>query len=334
MKIVKLFLLLCLGVWASFKLDIPKSIDVTQLEAIVKNGWNEDNKTLNNLIVSTAERVMPEIKKYINKPILDNTWNILVTRDDYMFILAYIKYLEFEKKHNIALKMYQSILNGLNHIQTDNMIDVIYHVYIERLTIKALRVSMKNDIYTAHEIKTIIKPVLMLDCSLILNAFQTEANMSGQMLNRGLSLKLTSLEKNNLNEISRKLKKLHENFYTECYRINTHKSYEIFSEKYKKEQSKFLDNHIQEIAKFQVLTWKYIGSEFAKFWDNGKGNSVKDKRFVEDIGSSMHLEQQDVNSTLGAKWLFYSSSNANMCGRYKMEIIEEVQNNQNFLSEL
>jgi len=50
MKIIKLFLLLSLGLWADFSLDIPENIDVTKLENIVENGWNESNQTFNRTL--------------------------------------------------------------------------------------------------------------------------------------------------------------------------------------------------------------------------------------------------------------------------------------------
>jgi hypothetical protein len=112
MKIIKSFLLLIFGLWADFSLDIPQNIDVTELERIVKNGWDEDNKTLNDLIVSNAERVMPEILEKIKKPILKGIVTkedteplpiMQLVRRDYWFIVAYGKYLEYKGHRSESL---------------------------------------------------------------------------------------------------------------------------------------------------------------------------------------------------------------------------------------
>ena len=148
MKIVKLFLLLCLGVWADFKLDIPKTIDVTQLENIVKNGWNEDNKTLNDLIVSNAERLMPEILEKIKKPVLKGVVTkedispipkILLNRDDYSLIFAYCKYLEFNNEIDRALNLYMKSLIGLNNIEDKTMLSMVFHLVVEEMIIDNLK---------------------------------------------------------------------------------------------------------------------------------------------------------------------------------------------------
>ena len=152
MKIIKLFLLLSFGLWADFSLDIPQNIDVTELEKIVKNGWNEDNKTLNDLIVSNAERVMPEILEKIKKPVLKGVKTeedtsplprILLSRDDYILIFSYAKYLEFNNDVDIALNLYIKSLIGLNNIEDKTMFSSMFHLVIEALVVDNLKKNIK-----------------------------------------------------------------------------------------------------------------------------------------------------------------------------------------------
>ena len=116
MKIVKLLLLLTFGIWADFKLDVPNDVNVSQLENIVNNGWNDSNITLNTWIISNVERVMPEILEKVKKPVLkvestdDNLFpgpKLLLAKDDVLLIVAYTKYLERHNKLEEAMKNYE-----------------------------------------------------------------------------------------------------------------------------------------------------------------------------------------------------------------------------------
>jgi hypothetical protein len=148
MKTIKLFLFLSFVLWADFKLDIPQNIDVTELENIIKNGWNDSNKTLNNFIVSNTERIMPEILEKLKKPVLVGVATkedfsplprILLTRDDYIWIFTYVKYLEFNNKIDVALNLYLKSLMGLNNMEDKTMLSMIYHLTIEELIVDNLK---------------------------------------------------------------------------------------------------------------------------------------------------------------------------------------------------
>ena len=168
-KIIKLFFLLCLGVWADFELSIPKSINVIQLESIVKNGWNDTNKTLNDLIVTTAKSIMPEILEKIEKPFekKKNTKEnyllapkINLARDDYKFIVAYSKYLEFNDDINKSLALNIDILKGIQNIEDTSLLSVIYSLVVEQIVREGL-----SQLLTAHkELKdtTLFRNILSL----------------------------------------------------------------------------------------------------------------------------------------------------------------------------
>jgi len=152
MKIIKLFLFICFGLWADFKLDIPQDINVSQLENIVENGWNDTNKTLNDLIVTTVERLMPEILEKLKKPVLKGVKTeedtsplprILLNRDDYILIFSYGKYLEFNNDVDIALNLYIKSLIGLNNIEDETMFSSMFHLVIEALVVDNLKKNIK-----------------------------------------------------------------------------------------------------------------------------------------------------------------------------------------------
>jgi len=140
MKII-LLILLSLNLWAEFKLDIPQNINVLQLKNIVKNGWNDSNITLNQLIISNAKRVMPEILEKIKKPVLKGvaaedeyfpTPKIILRREDYLFIVAYAKYLEFNNNIDQSLELNIDMLKGLQKLEDTSMLSVIYSLVVEQ----------------------------------------------------------------------------------------------------------------------------------------------------------------------------------------------------------
>jgi len=144
--------------WAEFKLDIPQNIDVRQLENIVKNGWTKDNKTLNDLIVSNAERVMPEILEKIKKPVLkgvvnhDNSFpvaRILLNKDDYIFIVSYIKYLERMGQFHEAKELYILLFKGMNTIEDKSFLTVIFYIVNEKIVTNSLLDSISKYSYTS-----------------------------------------------------------------------------------------------------------------------------------------------------------------------------------------
>ena len=147
MKIIKLLLLLTFGLWADFKLDVPNDANISQLKNIVNNGWNDSNATLNNWIVSNAERVMPEILEKIKKPVLkaestdDNLFpvpKILLGQDDVLLIVAYTKYLETHNKQEEAMKINVEILKGLNNIEDKYMLSIIIRIVFEGIVVDGI----------------------------------------------------------------------------------------------------------------------------------------------------------------------------------------------------
>jgi len=147
MKIIKLLLLLTFGLWADFKLDVSNDVNVSQLENIVNNGWNDSNLTLNKWIVSNAERVMPEILEKIKKPVLevestdDNlfpTPKLLLGKDDVLLIVAYTKYLETHNKLEEAMKINVEILKGLKNIKDKSMLSLILRMLYENTVVDSV----------------------------------------------------------------------------------------------------------------------------------------------------------------------------------------------------
>ena len=257
MKIVKLFLLLCLGVWADFKLDIPNNINEAELENIVKNGWSDSNKTLNNLIVSTAERVMPEILEKIETPFkkeISTKKNrfpipkIHLRREDYWFILAYTKHLEFNDNIDKSLKLHTEILKGLRNIDDTSMLSVIYSLVVEGIVRDSLsqllgtsRNFTKQDVEELHHLSNF----LTLDTSAFFTAMKRERDV---LLN--IDLYRETKEKYLAKEIGKDYKFLMED--TQQY-INIYQNslYQKMFNAMKKETPEAIDIYEEEITKMR-----------------------------------------------------------------------------------
>lgn len=175
MKIIKLFLLITLGLYAEFNLDIPNDIKTSLLKKIIENGWDNSNKTLNKFIVKHGKRVIPEALQKIKKPLLRvepcqkdkfPVPKILLGTDDYLFVLAYVKYLEHNGETETALNMYIEILKGLNNTEDKSMLNIILQSAIQEVTVIGLNDALRKNIFSESmrkRLKSEIKDLMTLD---------------------------------------------------------------------------------------------------------------------------------------------------------------------------
>lgn len=198
MKIIKLFLLLPFGLWAEFKLDIPNTIDVSQLENIVNNGWNDSNITLNDFIVTNVERVMPEILKKIEKPVLKGlitleepypVSNLILAKDDYLLMVSYIKYLEYNQKSDEAKSLYINLFEGLSHIDDKSFLAMLARMVNEEIVTNGLLEGLRKNHYSdtmKRDLRVNLKPVLLKDYEIYYLAVEYERESVLKIVKRGL----------------------------------------------------------------------------------------------------------------------------------------------------
>jgi len=233
MKIIKLFLLLSLMLCAEFKLDIPQDINVSQLENIVKNGWSEDNKTLNNLIVSNAERVMPEILEKIKKPLLKDvvtkdeylsTPKINLRREDYFFIVSYTKYLEFNNDIDKSLELNIKILKGLKNVDDTSMLSVIYSLVVEQTVRDGLTqlLSKSKNFNNKSILVKELSNLLTLDTSTFFKAMEKEQKFLPKVWDESAYQEFVVKEyginyPNLMMDISKKIKIYNDLFYNKMF---------------------------------------------------------------------------------------------------------------------
>lgn len=299
MKIIKLFLLLSLGLWAEFKLDIPNEINCEQVQYIVANGWNDKNETLNTFIIKYGETVLPEAMQRIKKPLIYAepskndilpTPEILLGRDDYFFILAYVKHLESEGDLDVALNTYIEILKGLNNTDDDSLLNLILHLTIEEMTITGLNESLNKNIFSQHmktKLKNEINDFLILDTKDILIAIEGEKESILKAI--AISLATETSAKDISYEYKKYTSEIHEHWkkYTILYfdRMKTVmeqespdplKEFELFIDREKEERDS-LKNKILFLlssSKAKIKNFLLIGNESYGFASQDLGQSL------------------------------------------------------------
>jgi len=280
MKIIQLFLLFSLILWAEFKLDIPETIDVKQLENIVKYGWNEDNKTLNDLIVSNAERVMPEILDKIKKPFKkvkitkENKFpipKIFLRREDYQFMVAYTKYLEYKNNIDASLALNIQMLKGLKNIEDTSMLSVIYSLVAEQTVREGLSqlTSTRKNFKSKHQLYEDIKNLLTIETRAVFKAIEGEKKFLSDAWDESayqeFVVKTYDMNYPNLNaDISKKIKKYNDLLYEKIFtamKKETPEAMYIYKEEMDKMRKQYMSN-INSIHFYISALWVKIKSFF------------------------------------------------------------------------
>jgi hypothetical protein len=175
MKIIKVLLLFTFALWSDFKLDIPHSINIVSLENIVDNGWNESSKTLNVLIVDSVERLMPKILEKIQKPVFKveptakdkyPIVSLLLTKDDYLLIVSYIKYLEYNKNYEESNNLYIKLVEGLANIDDPSVLSTIVSMTIGNIIANGLIEGIDKNHYSKtmqNSLNKNIESLLIID---------------------------------------------------------------------------------------------------------------------------------------------------------------------------
>ncbi len=174
MKIIKLLLLFTFTLWSnSILLDkIPSS----RLKAIIQNGWNDSNQTLNHIIIGYAEKNHENIMTYISHPLTivkptekDPLPNPILnyTRKHALLIVSYIKYLEYSGDKEKAKILYSKLLRGLSEMDVStSYLGIIFRIVIENIVTGGLSQALESNIYDESEkifLKNMLYRYLLLD---------------------------------------------------------------------------------------------------------------------------------------------------------------------------
>jgi tetratricopeptide (TPR) repeat protein len=251
MKLLKLFLLLSIGLWADIA---PSGIKMEQLSPIIENGWNDHNKTLNKIIVDNGERKLPEILIKLDKPLSGVTSvmpvpKFLLTRDDYYFIFSYVKYLEAKGEIDQAIEVYTRALKGLSNIKNNSVIGYIYHLVMEKITVESINQMIKTKKVSATQsanMKEELQSTLFLDNNVLFDAILGEIEINNSFLTTdGLGNIKEKNERVMFKEIIRINIELSKKYYYKLWAIKSSEEKE-FMDIFEKEKNIFFENNERE----------------------------------------------------------------------------------------
>lgn len=333
MKIITLFLLFTLCILAD-------DIRAEQFQPIIENGWNENNKTLNQYIIKQGAKVLPKTLNQIDTPVIEkkdieNMPKILLSRTDYLLMFSYMKYLESRGDTNKSIEIHLKSLKGLSNIKRYSFLSVFYKNIIEKIIIDSLNQTIKTQNITPQQlikIKEYANKYLTKDDKIVFNTFEHELDISDKFFEKNLKLCKTNEEKANLMKIAKIYRTLAMDMYLQCDDINSDEEDE-FIKIFNSKKDKFLKENEKEIAKFMLLTWDCIGCQYAKLYTDKKKLKEK-KEFLKTIINTCDLKEAKPNNEIGAKLLFFISSSPKYFFMIKKDIKEQKDRSEIFIKNL
>ena len=302
-KKIILFILIASLPLMAFMLDVKDKIESKKLEAIVKNGWNDENKTLNSIIVKNAEKELEPFNKRIKHPfsvdVEKGTYilpKINLSRDDILLMLSYIKYLEKNRRLQEAKKIYINILSGLADIKKVNtiLIVVIADTVYESFVIEALSQTVKKNIYSTEdkkEICSLSRKALIMDKDFLIKALRKEKEYVSKVWEKSTTIDVKNYLKqkdiysgkvsvNFIKDVDKKIKKYSSLYYKKIFKaieIGTpmaFNKFEIYIEKERQKLYSFgskaslifvsLFNRMEILFGVDVVDFGYTSSFLAK----------------------------------------------------------------------
>lgn len=143
-----------------------------KLNNIIKNGWSDNNRTLNQKIISHYKNNREEILKRIQKPLKIT----LSVRSDVLLLESYTKYLEHQGKFDESLKINIQILESINNVKNNSAISLLGHMIFESMVRNSLFELIKDNknFKISKKQYNEIRNNLILDKTLLMNAAKEE----------------------------------------------------------------------------------------------------------------------------------------------------------------
>jgi len=169
--------------------------DICQFKKVIKNGWSEDNQTLNKKIISLGKSEIPRIMHILNQPLISNKNNdhtlfipkFGLTRDDYIILMSYTKYLETHHKVNDSINIYIKAFQGLANIHDNTMLSAIYRLAITKLLVKSLEQTLVHHIFHPKETQPLynkLRKLLIFDTTAIIAGINSEKEIAKKLINQ------------------------------------------------------------------------------------------------------------------------------------------------------
>jgi hypothetical protein len=191
--------LLFLFVWsatlsfASLPGEPFEALPASSLEKIVKEGWEEQNQTLQTALIKAFQTSGAQIDRKITTPVIyerddrmpkETFLKIALPRKDLNAILAYTHYLESIGKIEQSIDYRLRIIKAKEKLRKDLMITLIMDMVYDRCLVNAFAFSLEQGYYTTAQqcrIVSVLKKGLNLDKERFFKALESEKEWMLQM---------------------------------------------------------------------------------------------------------------------------------------------------------
>ncbi|PTB83491.1 hypothetical protein C9926_02670, partial [Sulfurovum lithotrophicum] len=162
--------------------------DICQFKKVTKNGWNENNQTLNQKIIDLGKIEIPRILQNLQQPLTPDENKSAIspfpkfklTRNDYIKLFAYTKYLESENKIDDIIQIYINSYVGLTHIKMSSYIPFITLIALNKEINKNLNSNLTHHIFTEYQKEILYKnlsSLLIINNKKLLETLESEKNI-------------------------------------------------------------------------------------------------------------------------------------------------------------
>ena len=184
MKKLLLILLLTVSTYANNS-KIPEKICSKHFDKVIEHGWSDDNATLNAFIIKSGSRAIPKILGNLKTPLIYKYYpkipDFLINRHKYKQLFAYVKYLEHKNRMDESDKIYVDALDGLNNIESEQIISLIFRIVLEKIVMRSIRESQAR--YGLNqELKDELKKSLIIDNQFLLEVIKKENSFFDSIL--------------------------------------------------------------------------------------------------------------------------------------------------------
>ena len=220
--------------------------DICQFKKVIKNGWSDENKTLNKEIIDLGTIEIPRIIKNLMYPLKpdENISNvppfpkILVNRDDYVKLFAYSKYLESQHKITDVTQIYISAYQGIYNIKMSSFFPFVFLIVLNLEINKSLDSSLRHHIFTKKEkilLYEKLSSILILGTHKLTETIEAEKNITFNFI------KITNkvdgdyaIDKQHLEIFKKRWKEIANKYYSTVISSITNNTIEEFIEEKKK----------------------------------------------------------------------------------------------------
>ena len=168
--------------------------DICQFKKVIKNGWSEDNQTLNQKIIDLGKSEIPRIIKNLEQPLNpdENKSSIIpfpkfiLTRDDYAKLFAYTRYLESKNKIEEIANLYIKSFKGVKQTKSTSYIPLIYIIVINMVINESFNVDLDKNIFDKRRksiLHETLSNILIINKDKLLSAINGESKITYNYIN-------------------------------------------------------------------------------------------------------------------------------------------------------